>query len=82
MEGLEDHTLWGLVSLRLAELHSLGQSKKENNMGNLAMLILRVVLGLLLVSYGSRSVSHNGRTGVMYPCASANSTPIDAHARW
>ena len=39
MEGLEDHTLWGLVSLRLAELHGLGQSKEENNMGNLTMLI-------------------------------------------
>ena len=56
MEGLEDHTLWGLVSLQLAELHRLGQSKKENDMGNLAMLILRVVLGLLLAGHGSQKL--------------------------
>src|ERR671933_902783 len=56
MEGLENHTLWGLVSLQLADLHRLGQSKKENDISNLAMLVLRVVLGLLLAGHGSQKL--------------------------
>src|SRR5919202_3074436 len=56
MEDLENHTLWGLVSPRLADLHRLGQSKKENDISNLAMLVLRVVLGLLLAGHGSQKL--------------------------